>query len=53
MKKLALVCFMIFAALGGAFAQSDLQPLAIVKLNKSEKSIDNTLTRIKQKARAL
>ncbi len=36
MKKIALVCFMIFAALGGAFAQSDLQPLAIVKLNKSE-----------------
>ena len=36
MKKIALVCFMILSAFGAAFAQSDLQPLAIVKLNKSE-----------------
>lgn len=36
MKKLAIVCFMILSALGSAFAQSDLQPLAIVKLNKNK-----------------
>jgi len=36
MKKLALVLTMLFMATGAAFAQSDLQALAVVKLNKSE-----------------
>lgn len=36
MKKLALVCLMALSTLGAVFAQSDLQVLAIVKLNKSE-----------------
>lgn len=36
MKRLALVATMIFALVAGAFAQADLQPLAVIKLNKSE-----------------
>lgn len=36
MKKIALVFLMMIAAAGMAFAQSDLQALAIVKYNKSE-----------------
>ena len=35
MKKFSIGLLIFFAALG-AFAQSDLQPLAVVKLNKSE-----------------
>lgn len=36
MKKLVLALTMLFLATGALFAQSDLQVLAIVKLNKSE-----------------
>lgn len=36
MKRLALCLSLILAACGSLFAQADLQPLAIVKLNKSE-----------------
>jgi len=36
MKKIALALTMLFLATGAAFAQSDLQALAIVKLNKNE-----------------
>ncbi len=36
MKRLALFVSMIFMVCGGVFAQADLQPLATVKLNKSE-----------------
>lgn len=46
MKKLALVFMMLFVATGALFAQSDLQVLAVVKVNKSE-SI--TLKQLKQR----
>ena len=36
MKKLVLALTVLFLATGALFAQSDLQALAIVKLNKSE-----------------
>ncbi len=36
MKKIALVFALTVAGLFSAFAQNDLQPLAVVKLNKSE-----------------
>ncbi len=36
MKKIALVFALMAAGLVSAFAQNDLQPLAVVKLNKSE-----------------
>lgn len=36
MKRLALAAAMFMMVVTGAFAQADLQPLAIVKLNKSE-----------------
>ena len=36
MKKIILAAALAFSMAFGAFAQSDLQPLAIVKLNKSE-----------------
>ena len=36
MKKIILVLTMLLMAAGSAFAQSDLQPLVIVKYNKSE-----------------
>lgn len=36
MKKIALALTMLFLATGAVFAQSDLQALAIVKLNKNE-----------------
>ena len=36
MKRLALFVSMIFMVCSGVFAQADLQPLATVKLNKSE-----------------
>jgi len=36
MKKIILVLTMLFMAAGTVFAQSDLQPLVIVKYNKSE-----------------
>lgn len=36
MKKIALALTMLFLATGAAFAQSDLQALAVVKLNKNE-----------------
>ena len=48
MKKLALVCFMMLSAFGAAFAQSDLQPLAIVKLNKN-KSETVTVKQVKSR----
>lgn len=48
MKKILLVCFMIFSALGTSFAQSDLQPLAIVKLNKN-KSETVTVKQVKSR----
>ena len=36
MKKIILVLTMLFVAAGAVFAQSDLQPLVIVKYNKAE-----------------
>lgn len=36
MKRLATILSVIFVSCAGLFAQADLQPLAIVKLNKSE-----------------
>ena len=36
MKKIILAAALAFSMAFGAFAQSDLQPLAVVKLNKSE-----------------
>ena len=36
MKKLVLAATLAISMAFGAFAQSDLQPLAVVKLNKSE-----------------
>jgi hypothetical protein len=36
MKRLALVCTILMAFAGAAFAQSDLQVLAVIKLNKNE-----------------
>ena len=45
MKKFSIGLLIFFAALG-AFAQSDLQPLAVVKLNKSETILGNKLWKI-------
>lgn len=36
MKRFAIVCMMILTAAAAVFAQSDLQVLAVVKLNKNE-----------------
>lgn len=46
MKKLAICLSLLFAFAAGAFAQADLQPLVVVKLNKSE-----TITLKKLKSR--
>lgn len=36
MKKIAITAVLLFSIAAAAFAQSDLQPLVVVKLNKSE-----------------
>ncbi|MBQ0051950.1 MAG: peptidyl-prolyl cis-trans isomerase [Treponema sp.] len=46
MKRLAICLSLLFALAGSVFAQADLQPLVVVKLNKSE-----TITLKKLKAR--
>lgn len=47
MKRIALGVTLFLAVAAGAFAQSDLQPLAVVKLNKSETI---TLKQLKNRA---
>ena len=48
MKKILLSVLMLLATAGMAFAQADLQPLVVVKLNKNESvTVKQLKTRVK------